>query len=89
MAATRTQNRVAEPLIRTIPQRTLVLWGEKDDVLPVEDAYKYQEHLPDCKRVEMIPSAHEHAPALENPAYVAREAIIKFAKSVARQPVAA
>ena len=27
--------------IRQLPQRTLVLWGEEDDVLPVEDAYKY------------------------------------------------
>ena len=79
------QNRVSEPLIRTIPQRTLVMWGEEDDVLPVEDAYKYQEHLPDCAGVEMIPSA-QHAPALENPTYVA-ETIIKFAKSDARQPV--
>ena len=81
------QQVVSEPLIRTVPQRTLVLWGEEDDVLPVEDAQKYKEHLPNCERVEMIPSA-QHAPALENPAYVA-ETIIKFAKSDARQPVAA
>jgi len=81
------QNRVSEPLIRTVPQRTLVLWGEEDDVLPVEDAYKYQEHLMDCERVELIPSA-QHAPALENPAYVA-EAVIRFATSDAPVPVAA
>ena len=72
------QNRVSEPLIRTVPQPTIVLWGEEDDVLPVEDAYKYQEHLPNCVGVELIPSA-QHAPALENPAYVA-DTIIKFAK---------
>ena len=72
------QQVVSEPLIRTVPQRTLVLWGEEDDVLPVEDAQKYKEHLPNCERVEMIPSA-QHAPALENPAYVA-DAIIRFAK---------
>mmetsp|Transcript_35587 Transcript_35587/g.105508 ORF Transcript_35587/g.105508 Transcript_35587/m.105508 type:complete len:448 (+) Transcript_35587:56-1399(+) len=71
------QNRVSEPLIRTVPQPTLVLWGEEDDVLPVEDAFKYQEHLPDCVRVELIPDA-QHAPALENPAYVA-DAIVRFA----------
>ena len=61
-----------------MPQPTIVLWGEEDDVLPVEDAYKYQEHLPNCVGVELIPSA-QHAPALENPAYVA-DTIIKFAK---------
>ena len=75
------QNRVSEPLIRTVQPPTLVLWGEEDDVLPVEDAYKYQEHLPNCVGVELIPSA-QHAPALENPAYVA-ETIIKFATSKA------
>jgi len=71
------QKRVAEPLIRTVPQRTLVLWGEEDDVLPVEDAFKYKEHLPHCAGVELIPNA-QHAPALENPDYVA-QAIIRFA----------
>ena len=77
------QNRVSEELIRTVPARTLVLWGEEDDVLPVEDAYKYEEHLPRCERVELIPSA-QHAPALENPTYVA-DAIIRFSK----EPLAA
>ena len=72
------QNKVSEPLIRTVQQPTVVLWGEEDDVLPVEDAYKYQEHLPNCVGVELIPSA-QHAPALENPAYVA-DTIIKFAQ---------
>jgi len=81
---------VSEPLIRTVPQPTLVLWGEEDDVLPVEDAYKYQEHLPKCVGVELIPSA-QHAPALENPAFVAKT-VIDFAKrpdpSVKPQPAA-
>lgn len=39
---------------------------DQDDVLPVEDAYKYQEDLPNCVGVTLIPSA-QHAPALENP----------------------
>ena len=51
----------------------------------MEDAYKYQEHLPNCVGVQMIPSA-QHAPALENPSFVA-DTIIKFAtKSDVRQP---
>lgn len=87
--------------IRQLPQRTLVLWGEEDDVLPVEDAYKYdapvaptrlahaligacarryQEDLPNCVGVDMIPNA-QHAPALENPDYVAKR-VIEFTTSV-------
>ena len=65
--------------IRTVPHRTLVLWGEEDDVLPVEDAYKYQKDLPDCVGVTLVPDG-QHAPALENPPFVA-EQIIKYAKS--------
>jgi len=73
------QNRVGPELIRTVPQPTVVLWGEEDDVLPVEDAYKYEKDLPNCVGVTLIPDA-QHAPALENPPFVA-EQIIKFAKS--------
>eukprot|EP00908_Phaeocystis_cordata_P020743 Transcript_32401.p2 GENE.Transcript_32401~~Transcript_32401.p2 ORF type:complete len:458 (+),score=211.60 Transcript_32401:185-1375(+) len=77
------QNRVGPELIKTVPAPTLVLWGEEDDVLPVEDAYKYQQDLPDCVGVTLIPQA-QHAPALENPAFVA-ETIIKFTKEKAWQ----
>jgi pimeloyl-ACP methyl ester carboxylesterase len=65
------QRRVEPGLIKTVPQRTLVLWGEEDDVLPVEDAQKFAETLPACDRVVMIPDAM-HAPALENPDFVAK-----------------
>jgi len=65
------QRRVEPGLIKTVPQRTLVLWGEEDDVLPVEDAAKFGEALPNCDKVVMIPDAM-HAPALENPAFVAQ-----------------
>ena len=50
------QKRVGPELIRTVPQPTLVLWGEEDDVLPVEDAYKYQNDLPNCA----LPGARTH-----------------------------
>jgi len=73
------QSRVGPELIRTVPQPTLVLWGEEDDVLPIEDAYKYEADLPNCAGVKIVPEA-QHAPALENPAFVA-DAIIEFAKS--------
>ena len=61
-----------------MPQKTLVLWGEEDDVLPVEDAEKFRESLPNCDGVVMIPDAM-HAPALENPAFVA-DTVIDYVK---------
>uniref|UniRef100_A0A7S2N1Z3 AB hydrolase-1 domain-containing protein n=1 Tax=Haptolina brevifila TaxID=156173 RepID=A0A7S2N1Z3_9EUKA len=80
------QVRVNPELIKTVPQPTVVFWGEEDDVLPVEDAYKFERDLPNCVGVKIIPDA-QHAPALENPAVVAEE-IIAFAtsKSVTQQP---
>jgi len=71
------QNRVKPELIKTVQPPTLVLWGEEDDVLPVEDAYAYERDLPNCVGVTIIPDA-QHAPALENPAFVA-DAVVKFA----------
>ena len=65
------QRRCNPDLIETVPQRTLVLWGEEDDVLPVEDAEKFRESLPNCEKVILIPDAM-HAPALENPKFVAK-----------------
>jgi len=73
------QVRVNPELIKEVPQPTVVFWGEEDDVLPVEDAYKYEADLPHCVGVQLIPEA-QHAPALENPSFVAEE-IIAFAKS--------
>ena len=40
-------------------------------MLPVEDAAKFEASLPNCDKVVMIPDAM-HAPALENPAFVAK-----------------
>ena len=47
-------------------------------VLSVDDAFKYEQDLPNCVGVTLIPDA-QHAPALENPSFVA-EQIIDFAK---------
>jgi len=69
--------------IRTIPYKTLVLWGEEDDVLPVEDAYKYEKDLPNCVGMQLIPDA-QHAPALENPDFVARQ-VIDYALGTAKE----
>ena len=65
-----------------MPARTLVLWGEEDDVLPVEDAEKFRASLPNCDGVVMIPDAM-HAPALENPKFVA-ETVIDYVKNFAK-----
>lgn len=73
------QRRVEPGLIKTVPQPALVLWGEADDVLPVEDAQKFEETLPNCAGVVMIPDAM-HAPALENPAFVA-QTVIDYVKN--------
>jgi len=56
---------------------------QEDDVLPVEDAFKYEKDLPNCVGVTLIPDA-QHAPALENPSVVA-DTIIKFTKEKAWQ----
>ena len=42
-------------------------------MLPVEDAFKYEADLPNCVGVTLIPQA-QHAPALENPDFVAKQA---------------
>ena len=72
------QNRVNSDFIKKVPVPTFVLWGEDDDVLSTQDVFKYETDLPNCVGVTMIPKA-QHAPALENPAFVA-ESIIAFAK---------
>jgi len=72
------QNRVNPELIKTVHTPTLVLWGEEDDVLSPQDVYAFQADLPQCEAVSMIPSA-QHAPALENPPFVA-ESIIAYVK---------
>ena len=76
------QSQVGPERISLVPQKTLVLWGEADDVLPVEDAYEFEKDLPDCVGVRLIPSA-QHAPGLENPAAVV-QMIEQFAASVGK-----
>ena len=60
------QRAVGPELIKTVPQRTLVIWGEKDDILPVEDAHAFQRDLRDCAGVTVIPGSG-HSPQLDNP----------------------
>ena len=74
------QQRVNPTLIKTVPAPTLVLWGEEDDVLSPQDVHKFQADLPNCEAVLMIPKA-QHAPALENPSFVA-DSILAYVKGL-------
>jgi pimeloyl-ACP methyl ester carboxylesterase len=63
------QRAVGPALIRTVPQKTLVVWGEDDDILPVQDAAAFERDLPDCDAVKIIPKSG-HSPHLDNPSAV-------------------
>jgi pimeloyl-ACP methyl ester carboxylesterase len=54
---------------------TLILWGEKDDVLPVKDAYEIKEKIKNSE-LKIIPKA-KHSPHREVPDELA-EIIINF-----------
>ena len=55
------------PLLRRITAPTLLVWGEKDAMIPVANAADYQSALPDSRLV-VFPGLghvpHEEAPAL-------------------------
>jgi len=63
------QRVVGPELIRTVPQRTLVVWGEDDDILPLADAHAFDRDLQDCAGVKVI-AGSGHSPHLDNPAAV-------------------
>ena len=46
--------------------QTLVIWGEEDDILPVEDATAFERDLQVCAGVTVIPGSG-HSPHLDNP----------------------
>jgi pimeloyl-ACP methyl ester carboxylesterase len=56
-----------EPLLRRIQAPTLLLWGEKDGMIPVANAQDYLRLLPDA-RLQVLPGLghvpHEEAPAV-------------------------
>ncbi len=54
-----------ELVIKTIQQPTLILWGEKDYLIPVENAYRFQKDLPNDTLVILKNSGH--VPMEENP----------------------
>lgn len=70
------QRVVGPDLIKMVQAKTFVIWGEDDDILPVEDAAKFERDLPNCAGVTVIPGSG-HSPQLDNPPFVT-EALVKF-----------
>jgi pimeloyl-ACP methyl ester carboxylesterase len=62
--------------IQQLSQSVLILWGEKDQILNPQEAYKFEERLPHSKLIWVPESGH--VSHLEKPALVA-EKIIQFA----------
>lgn len=56
-------------LIQKIKQPTMIIWGERDPILPILDAYKFQEDLQNCLDVIKIDNSG-HTPHLDNPTNV-------------------
>ncbi len=52
-------------LIKNIKQRTLVLWGEQDLLIPIKSAYRFHEDLPNDSLVILKNTGH--VPMEENP----------------------
>jgi len=65
-------------LLEKVKIPTLILWGEKDDVLPIEDAYYIKEEIRGSE-FKIIPGAR-HSPHREAPEELA-ENIVQFIKS--------
>ena len=53
------------PLLPKINLPTLIVWGEKDQLLPVSQAYLFQKNIPQAK-LEIIPEA-QHSPEIQTP----------------------
>ncbi|MEM6400215.1 MAG: alpha/beta hydrolase [Cyanobacteria bacterium P01_D01_bin.116] len=62
------------PLIKEITKPTLILWGEKDETLGIEDADKFQR---DIAQSRLIWLKCGHNPQLEQPEVVAEEILKK------------
>ena len=58
--------RVGRPLIKTVAQPTLVVWGTDDDILPLSDAYAFEQDLQQCVAVKEV-AGSGHSPHLDNP----------------------
>ena len=64
-----------QEILNKIKAFTLIIWGEKDDVLPLKDGYELKKKIKDA-RLEVIPNVR-HAPHREAPEVLA-EIICRF-----------
>ena len=64
-----------ENQLKHLKQDTLILWGDRDQILGTKDAVKFQSTIPNNKLIWIENSGH--VPHLEHPAIVAKE-ILKF-----------
>ncbi len=67
------------PFLDKIKVKTLILWGEKDKITPLSDAYLMKEKIKNSK-LEILKNI-SHIPHLENPVLLS-EKILNFIKSV-------
>jgi len=74
--------RVGRDLIQKLQQPSLVIWGSEDPILPVEDAYQFEQDLRQCVGVREVPGCG-HTPQLEDPESVALH-IAQFAIEMQR-----
>ncbi|MEZ4849236.1 MAG: alpha/beta hydrolase [Bacteroidia bacterium] len=72
-----TYNPEAYIQIKQIQSPTLILWGEQDLLIPIENAYRFQEDLPNDTLV-ILPEVG-HVPMEESPE-VSLEAVVDFLK---------
>lgn len=63
------------PLLPKINLPTLIIWGKKDSLLPVSQAYLFQKNIPGAK-LKIIPEA-KHSPEIQTPEKLA-EIMINF-----------
>jgi pimeloyl-ACP methyl ester carboxylesterase len=71
-----------------IRQPTLIVWGEQDSILPVEDAHEYERLIEDSRKVVMENTGH--IPMLERPAAfndTLMEFLAETGRAEAREPV--
>lgn len=62
--------KVGKELIQKISQPALVIWGKEDPILPLEDAYAFEQDLRRCVAVREVDGCG-HTPQLEDPEPVA------------------
>jgi pimeloyl-ACP methyl ester carboxylesterase len=73
----RTSGFVAPEVLGNLRVPTLLLWGEKEKLLPFEGIYYFREHLPADAEIYVVPG-FAHLPQIERPREVIRR-LIAFA----------